>query len=80
MQAQGGGNVRPRDRKRKNRRVRLLSGVLHVVAQRRQNAERRSEKRIARIGKECDVCGYTQEEFKKRFFSAVPSVIRKCGI
>lgn len=72
MQAQGGGNVRPRDRKRKNRRVRLLSGVLHVVAQRRQNAERRSEKRIARIGKECDVCGYTQEEFKKTFLFGCP--------
>ena len=31
-----------------------------------------AKKRIARIGKECDVCGYTQEEFKKTFLFGCP--------
>lgn len=49
-----------------------MSGVLYVVAQRRQKPERRGKKRIARIGKECDVCGYTQEKFKQTFLFGCP--------
>lgn len=31
-----------------------------------------AKKRIARIGKECDVCGYTQEKFKQTFLFGCP--------